>query len=440
MCAKVLLSVILCALLMHATSVDSNLEGFDDDLASIDENVLVNDKGTPKRLFSKFTGKLTEQVVYSWHNKAPHENISSVKSSLFLDYEHKIENDIRIKMNVKVYYDAIYSFKGREDFSSQELSELESEVELFDAYVEGKLIDNLDYKIGRQVVIWGRSDTIRVTDVLNPLDNRRPGMIDIEDLRLPVTMAKLDYFIGDWRMTPIVVLEQRFTKNPPFGGDFYPLLIAEPSHKNYNDVTYALSVGAEFTGWDIDFYASRLRNDAGYIDSTVKPLFKHDKVNMFGTALNVLSGSWLFKTEIAHLAGLKYSATGDETFQRTDGLIGFEYNGIADTFMSYDFVVRSIYNHNDRFLSEQNPLKKYNFQHAFRISKDFLNDTIMVNYLISLYGKKLNDGGFQRAWIKYNLTDGINLNVGVVDYTGGLVLFDAVKDKDMVFVDISYSF
>jgi len=62
------------------------------------------------------------------------------------------------------------------------------------------------------VVVWGRSDTIRVTDVLNPIDNRRPGMVDIEDLRLPVAMAKLDYFVGDWRVTPIAILEQRFQK------------------------------------------------------------------------------------------------------------------------------------------------------------------------------------------------------------------------------------
>ena len=45
----------------------------------------------------------------------------------------------------------------------------QSEVELYDAYVEGSITDSLDMKLGRQVVIWGRSDTLRVTDILNPL-------------------------------------------------------------------------------------------------------------------------------------------------------------------------------------------------------------------------------------------------------------------------------
>ena len=69
-----------------------------------------------------------------------------------------------------------------------------------------------------------------------------------------------------------------------------------------------------------------------------------------------------------------------------------------------------------------------------------MNATVTGNYLISLYGEKLDEGGFQRAWVKYDLLDGVNVNVGVVDYIGGSVLFDAIKDNDMVFADISYSF
>ncbi|SFV56541.1 hypothetical protein MNB_SV-13-32 [hydrothermal vent metagenome] len=74
------------------------------------------------------------------------------------------------------------------------------------------------------------------------------------------------------------------------------------------------------------------------------------------------------------------------------------------------------------------------------MSSDFLNATLTANYLISLYGEKLDEGGFQRAWVKYELAEATNLNVGVVDYIGGNVLFDAIQDNDMVFVDVSYSF
>ena len=443
----------------NIASSDSLLDGFDDTSTSsatvesssdamegFDDTLTSTSTDTSEETSTDFglTGKLTEQVTYALYNDEPHDNISSVKSSLLLDYDHKFENGWRVKVNAKAYYDAIYDIRGTEKFSKQELDALKSEVELFDAYVEGSITESLDMKLGRQVVVWGRSDTLRVTDVLNPLDNRRPGMVDIEDLRLPVAMAKFDYFIGDWRVTPIAILEQRFSKNPPFGSVFNPLPVVSPANESYDDVTYALSVGAEFSGWDVNFYAALVRNDAGQLilptASQPSPIIAHDKIEMYGTALNVLTGSWLFKTELAYFDKLKYSTTGDKEFSRTDLLLGVEYNGIADTLISYDIVTRNMGEYDDRLISEAIPLKKHDYQHAFRVTSDFMNATLTGNYLISLYGEKLNEGGFQRLWVKYELMDGVNMNVGVVDYIGGSVVFDAVKDNDMVFADISYSF
>ena len=414
--------------LLVQPSENDVMDGFDDESKSstvkidkdaITQSTKVSNVTKKRETFSKslsgLTGKITEQVAYSYSDDAPHDNISSLKTSLLLDYEHKFENGFKFKTNGKAYYDAIYDIRGEEKYSRDELDELQSEVELYDAYIEGSISDNLDMKIGRQVVVWGRSDTIRVTDILNPLDNRRPGMVDIEDLRLPVAMAKFDYFVGDWRVTPMAIVEQRFSKNPPAASAFNP----NPKvmdDEDYSGVTPALSVGAEFSGWDVNFYAAKIRDDAGYVE---KGKVKHDKVNMVGTALNVLSGSWLFKSELAHF---------DEKFSRVKGLLGTEYNGIADTLISYDVAIEKTKNQDEQY------------QHAFRVSSDFMNATVKGNYLISLFGKSLDEGGFQRAWLKYDVADGIYTNIGVVDYMGGSKRFDAVKNNDMAFMDVTYSF
>ncbi len=470
-CIVILLSLVTSSLLLHAENVDEDFEGFDDastnsatvvsknpvhgeqsndDMDGFDDTSTSSTSDTatepesePAEVIPGLTGKLTEQVAFSYNGNKPHDNFTSLKSSLFLDYEHKFENGWRFKTNANAYYDAIYDIRN-DVYSRDELKEQRSEVELFDAYVEGSLAENIDLKIGRQVVVWGRSDTIRITDVLNPLDNRRPAMVDIEDLRLPTTMAKFDFFLGDWRVTPIAILEQRFSKLPAFGSAFNPQPNPQIATVNYHDVTYALSVGAEFSGWDVNFYAARLRDDAGYVKfpttPTMRPTLTHDKVTMFGAALNVLSGSWLVKTELAYFNGLKYSTTQERTFSRTDALVGVEYNGIADTMISYDFSVRhfNTYDarlHNELFLPDKNT-----YQHAFRVTSDFINATLHANYLLSLYGTKLNKGGFQRAWVKYDIADAISTNIGVVDYIGGSKLFNTIKNNDMMFADISYSF
>jgi hypothetical protein len=424
----------------NTQSADPIMEGFDDAPTKVSQEVVEEEKN----IFPGLSGEFTQQVTYSLYNDAPHDGISSVKSSLLLDYDHKFENGMRIKVNAKAYYDAIFFLKKREEFSQEEKDEFESEVELYDAFVEGKITENLDYKLGRQVVVWGRSDTIRVTDVLNPLDNRKPGIVDIEDLRLPVAMAKFDYFIGDWRITPIAILEQRFSKNPPFGSVFNFSPIVLPEDESYDDVTYALSIGGEFSSWDVNFYAAKIRNDDGQLQLPTlqeqKPSIKHDKIDMFGTAFNVLNGSWLFKTEAAYFDKLTYLTTGDKSFSRTDLLFGVEYNGIADTMISYDFVSRHFGGYDPRLITEAIPLKKHDYQHALRVSSDFMNATLSANYLISLYGEQLDEGGFQRAWVKYELGQGVNMNFGVVDYIGGSVFFNDIKDNDMIFTDISYSF
>ncbi len=442
---KLAVGGLLLSTVLYAESVDEALEGFDDTSASsvqVDSEAIdgsISKVTEPVEVLPGLTGKITEQVAYSYHGKARHDNFTSLKSSLLLDYEHKFENGWRFKTNAKAYYDAIYDLRD-ESYSRDELKELRSEVELFDAFAEGSITESIDMKLGRQVVVWGRSDTIRITDVLNPLDNRRPGMVDIEDLRLPVTMAKFDFFMGDWRVTPIAILEHRFTKNPPFGSAFNFRPDPNIAEASYSDVSYALSVGGEFSGWDVNFYGARMHDDAGYVDVTSTPKIRHDKVSMYGAALNILSGSWLFKTELAHFNGLKYTSTQDVSFQRTDALIGTEYNGIADTLISYDISLRHISDYDTRLLNEANPVLKNTYQHAFRVSSDFMNASLTANYLISLYGKKLDEGGFQRIWLKYELGEGINTNVGIVDYIGGSALFDSIKHNDMIFADISYSF
>lgn len=56
--------------------------------------------------------------------------------------------------------------------------------------------DQLFLKIGRQQVIWGRTDLFRVLDVINPVDFSRNNIYDeLEDIRIPMWIIQ-----GEWRM------------------------------------------------------------------------------------------------------------------------------------------------------------------------------------------------------------------------------------------------
>lgn len=55
----------------------------------------------------------------------------------------------------------------------------------------------LSTRLGKQQVIWGRTDLFRVLDVINPVDYSRNNIYDeLEDIRIPMWMLRADYRMG----------------------------------------------------------------------------------------------------------------------------------------------------------------------------------------------------------------------------------------------------
>ncbi len=52
-------------------------------------------------------------------------------------------------------------------------------------------------KLGRQQVVWGRTDLFRVLDVINPVDYSRNNIYDeLQDIRIPMLIAQAEYRMG----------------------------------------------------------------------------------------------------------------------------------------------------------------------------------------------------------------------------------------------------
>ncbi|KAB2916114.1 MAG: DUF1302 family protein [Dechloromonas sp.] len=56
---------------------------------------------------------------------------------------------------------------------------------------------NLFVKVGKQQVVWGRTDLFRVLDVINPVDFSRNNIYDeLSDIRIPMWIAQVEYRMG----------------------------------------------------------------------------------------------------------------------------------------------------------------------------------------------------------------------------------------------------
>ena len=92
-------------------------------------------------------------------------------------------------------------------YGDKKLSELESPEfnnrldVIREAYVS-KAVDltggqSLFLKLGKQQVVWGRTDLFRVLDVINPVDYSRNNIYDeLQDIRIPMWIAQAEYRMG----------------------------------------------------------------------------------------------------------------------------------------------------------------------------------------------------------------------------------------------------
>ncbi|MEE8483179.1 MAG: DUF1302 family protein, partial [Nitrospinota bacterium] len=296
---------------LHAESeLDEALGGFEDEMAedempesspesamesSVTRKAAEREKPSPLEL----SGSVALKSSYNYAHKTPppgrtdYRGLSRLRSEVNLQVDLKLSEGWKSVVQGVGFYDFAYSVNGRGDYTDEVLDSNEVQAELQEVYARGSLTSNVDLKLGRQIMVWGKSDNIRVTDVLNPLDSREPGMVDIEDLRLPVTMLRGDYYFGGWSVSAIIIPEIRFNKEPAYGGDFYPAPAAPPPEEKpesaSENMEYALALNGVFSGFDLSFYAARIYNDSSHLEP--HPTFgfvrRHAKLTMLGAAGNV---------------------------------------------------------------------------------------------------------------------------------------------------------
>ncbi len=475
---KLFLSFVLSSLLINTAlvaeeNIDDDLGGFDteevveeasDDLDGFgddEEEEIVTQSVVKEEEVSNlsFGGDIAFKTSYGYKSHkvdgVDYNNFNQAQISLALDMEYKISDNWKFYMSGDASYDAVYDLRSQTTFNDDVLDTYETDLILKDAYFQGSITDTLDTKIGHQIVVWGKSDSIRITDVINPLDNRQLGMTDIEDLRLSVAMAKFDYYVGSWNISTMLIAENRIMLESAPRGEFFPVDALFPSAKgkpfmdleepeyNSDNLQYALALNGIFSGWDLSFYGANVLDQKWHINKTTKKR-EVGIIQMLGSALNVASGSWLLKSEVALINGIKYNATDDEK-NRLDMLVGFDYMGIKDTVLSLEIADRHIFDYEDKMNSTTVMFKDYTeqdeFQTVVRATRSFSNDSINATALVSMFGSSLENGGFARVWVEVDIMDGVTSNFGVVDYIGGdKVFMEVISNNDRVFGDISYSF
>lgn len=470
---SIFLTLILSASLMYANeNLDDDLAGFGNDIQTEEVSELdgFSDEGFSDNDFSnylnettttksqeetngiKLSGDFAFKTAYGTKSHkvdgVEYSGFNQAQTSIYLQLNAKLDDNFKVRVSGDAFYDAIYDLHPNSNYSDDILGAYKTQIRFDDVYIQGSITSNLDMKLGRQIVIWGKSDSIRITDVINPLDNRQPGLTDIEDLRLPTTMLKLDYYTGDWELSAMAIGESRVMIEAPARSEFFnvdaifpsapnPFLEFDEPSSSLDNMQYAFAANGIFSSWDLSFYAADVFDQKWHLEGNKRVV---SKVKMLGTALNIVYGSWLLKMEVAYLEGVKYNTTSDSK-NRMDILVGFDYMGLKDTTITLEMANKHIYDYETQMQYPSDFVEKNELQTAFRYTQSYLNDTLDISVLLNIFGESFQKGGFGRIWCEYQIIDALNTEFGYVEYIGGDKPFLEVnKDNDRLFANIKYSF
>jgi hypothetical protein len=429
--------------------LDQLLDGFDDTPGQQEK-----DNISPPLLpgWLELQGSLSLQAAVGFAHKAPPKNTPDYRGLSMLRTRGELIGDItfdtwQARVGTRGFYDAAYSLDDRSDYTHKMLNAYEQELEITEAWIQTALGDHLDFKTGRQIVVWGKSDNIRITDILNPLDGRQPGMLDIRDLRLPVAMSKLDFYTGNWNISTLVIHEPRFNKTPVYNGEFYPVNAPAPPEDepsmSLGNQQFAAAINGVFSGWDLSIYSAYVFDNQAHVDATEKsgPVRRYSRIKMGGVSGDIALGNWLFKTEAALLHGLNFYAVPGKNYSRFDFLMAMEYSGFTEMSISIELANRHLLNFDTRLEELPDGQMKNLFQSALRVNRDFMHDTLHLTMLLSAYGVSGEDGAFERYQVEYDVRDNVMVKGGLVFYqSGDVVAFQNIGDNDRLFFELEYRF
>lgn len=323
--------------------------------------------------------------------------------------------------------------------------------EAYLAYAKG----NLDLRVGRQIVVWGVADALRLTDCVSPCDYTEFLAQDYDDIRMPVNALRAKYA---WRSLTFEAI-----CNPV--ADFF---ILPTDRRN----PWALSLPSATLPYTIDLesgkpekrlrnmeYGGRITVNLRGIDFSLSALHTWNKMPVLSLALSDDRNSLLVKGEYRRMTmlGADCSLPVGQFVLRGEAACYFgeaQSGGVGK-----DVVCRDTYNAlvgvdwypgNDWNLSAQY-CHKYTagsldglsvYRHAAlataRISKELMRNSLKLSTFA--YVDVSNGGVFNRLSASYALNDQIELTAGYDFFHADKGKFAMYKQNSEVWVKAKYSF
>jgi len=323
-------------------------------------------------------------------------------------------------------------------------------LELRELHVSGDL-GPVYASVGKQQIVWGIADRIPLLDVVDPYDYREFVLPELSDFRVPLWSALLAARVGPLDVEAIWIPDPSVSVLPQRDGLFRitsPLLIpqldarsatlrvdparhppAKPSNWDYglrvSGFAGGFDLGASFMHRteDLPVYAVENLGIGPQGEPRLRVTPEYMQIRQYGLTASRPFGSLTIRAELSYVEGAGFVASsraassppgtrdGFGVSDELEAVIGFDWFGFEDTFVSVQLYPRWILQYEPGFAREE-----LETDVTLRVRRRFLNEALEVGVQ---WIHNLDRGdGLVRPELAYQWSDRLRLWLGVDVFYG----------------------
>lgn len=288
---------------------------------------------------SAWTGFFQSEAAYTvgspqhWSKLRNRLYLSSTGRSLSLPW----------KVSFRVDYDPLYHFGHQYPESVRKDQRFEAQIR--ETYVDIPAGD-LEFRVGRQHIIWGEMVGLFFADVVSAKDLRELALPDFELIRIPQWAVRGEYFNGDFHAEAVWIPYMTYNDIGKPGAEFYPFappagtrIGSEHKPRGTDDDAAGVRLSYLWSGWDLSgfYYTSRDGSPAFAKASPTVWELRHPRIHQFGATLGKDLGSFLVKAEAVYSLDKPFNtldpldADGLVDQDILDAIVGLEWHFPEDT-------------------------------------------------------------------------------------------------------------
>jgi hypothetical protein len=241
---------------------------------------------------------------------------SKIKNTLNLAAERELSADINLKVSGRFSYDGAYDVSN---FYPDRVKRNQRWEAMFqETYLDVGLSD-LNFRVGRQNIIWGEVVGLFFADVVTAKDLREYLIPEFDYIRVPQWATRAEYFKGDFKAEAIWIPYMTYDQIGKPGAEFYPLTAPPPPGFRQNirsertphslrDSSFGVRGSYLLNGWDSSaFYYGSMDSSPTFFRSTILapvPTVRfrpdHERIHQAGLTTSKDAGSFVFKAEAVY--------------------------------------------------------------------------------------------------------------------------------------------